>query len=366
MCCYCSSGLRVAATVVAVIGCYFYFMFGARIKANKRPAHPPPRPFAYPRIATRNASDGNNNNNKYNNEEEERAMIGITVVIMNFARPRMLQMSSLLPALEAHPAVTQILLLHANEKTAFHYDHPKVTNVNAAPMNAELGMAVRFYYCDAAAKNDWVIHVDDDMELDESAVNELAWYMQQNPRRIVGHFARQYNYWKVPHRHGYDFATTLAGNVQVVLTKILIMERRICTQFLKRMHLMDDMVLAATPKWNGEDIFVSLVANHYYKNGSFNNYAIPDINIWEADNSWKDDDAGNHDVSANMDRHYDVFSHPIRGWTDYWAAWWRSLCHYRHRGRLWATAEARLAALDDDDGDDDKAIGSFEIKQQHY
>jgi hypothetical protein len=263
---------------------------------------------------------------------------------MNYARPRMLQTSGLLQTLLVHSAVTQILLCHANPATAFDLVHSKIKNVNAVAMNAELGMALRFYYCDTEATSDWVLMLDDDMELDESAINELIAHMRDDPHRIVGHYARQYNFWKVPHRHGYDFATTLSGPVEVVLTKVMILERQLCREFLHHAPLVHDLVLSAVPRWNGEDIFVNMVANHYYNvppHGPFNNYAIPDLNVWEADNHFKDDDAGQHDVSANMDRHALLEA----GWTDYWTAWWRSLQHYYYRGKLWSVAKARLAAL---------------------
>jgi Glycosyl transferase family 64 domain len=304
---------------------YIYLMLGARVPVNQHPAHPPLRPIPYPPSHAPK----------------------ITVVLMNYARPRMIQSSSLLPTLLAHPSVHQVLLCHANSRTAFVYNHSKVRNIDAVAMNDEWGLALRFYYCSTAASNEWVLHVDDDMELDDSAINDLIGHMILNPHRIVGHFARQYNYWKVPHRHGYDFATTLSGPVEVVLTKLLILEREVCSQFLQWAYLVDDLVASSVPHWNGEDIMINLVANHYYKvplYGPYNNYAIPQLNVWEADNKFKDDDTGAHDLSANMDRHYHVF-HGIEGWTDYWRAWWRSLQHYAYRGRLWATAKHRLSLL---------------------
>jgi Glycosyl transferase family 64 domain len=322
-CCPTNKCLRVTVVLLFLLACYFYFMFGARIPVNKIQPHPPPRPFAYP---PPNCT--------------------VTVVLMNYARPRMLQVStsSLLPVLLQHPAVTEILLCHANAKTAFAYHHPKVINIDAVETNQQLGMALRFYYCNNTATNEWVIHVDDDMELDESAINELIYHMRINPHRIVGHYARQYNFWKVPHRHGYDFGTVTEGPAEVILTKLLVTERRICHEFLRHAHLMNDMALTATPVWNGEDIFLSLVANHYYGvpwTGPFVHYAIAELNVWEADNSYKDDDSGERDVSANLDRHNILTA----GWTDYWTAWYRQIRHMSYRGRFWATAKARLATL---------------------
>ena len=275
---------------------------------------------------------------------------------MNYARPRMLQQSRLMPELLKHPAVDEILLCHANAKTAFHLEHPKVQNIDAVAANDQYGLALRFHYC-RQARNEWVIHVDDDMELDGTAVTALVDYMTADPHRIVGHYGRRYNFWKVPHRLGYDYATTLAGPVEVVLTKLLILERQVCDAFFRHAPLVeDDLVLPySKPRWNGEDIFVNLVANHLYKvpwRGPYNNWAIPDLHVWEAPNELKDDDAGAADISHNLDRHYSRNRTATYVWLwELGTAWWRALQHYRYRGRLWATAKARLAALHDDDDD---------------
>lgn len=318
-CCLRATGIL---TTSLLVGVYLCFMFGALVPVNKHVPHPPLGPYPYPP-----------------------PNITVTAIIMNYARPRMLQTSSLLPTLLSHPAVSQILLCHAHPQTAFVREHAKILNIDATAANDEWGLALRFYYCDSALQtNDWVVFLDDDMELDDSALNALIAHMVDDPHRLVGHYARRYQYWKVPHRHGYDFATTVSGPVEVVLTKVLILERAVCHQFGLRAPLVRDLVATSVPRWNGEDIFLNLVANHYYhvpRNGPYRNCAVPDLNVWEADNDYKDDDAGRHDISANMDRH----TLWEAGWRDYGSAWWRSLQHYRYRGKLWSTAKARLYAL---------------------
>ena len=313
--------------------------------------------------------------------------IQISVIVMNHARPHLLQHSQLLPVLVRHPSVSEILILHSDPATAFtnqqlaHLDDNnsnnstsrsnsinKIQHVDASALNREVGLAVRFHYCATHCHNDWVLHVDDDMEMDATAVNALIQHMMIHSKRIVGHYGRRYSRWRAPHRHGYDTTHLLGPRQEVVLTKILILEREVCRQFVRHAPLVEhDLVLPQSqPRWNGEDIFVNLVANHYYKvplQGPYQNYAIPNLPVWEANldeyaphaaaaaatnnnnNSTTSGSTSNNKaaVSGNIDRTHIWKVGPV--------AWWRAYLqatkHTRFRGRLWATAKERLAALDD-------------------
>mmetsp|Transcript_4217 Transcript_4217/g.8139 ORF Transcript_4217/g.8139 Transcript_4217/m.8139 type:complete len:289 (-) Transcript_4217:766-1632(-) len=63
----------------------------------------------------------------------------VSVVLMNYSRPRMIKHSQLMKTLIDHPAVDEILLLHANPKTAFLYNHEKVVNIDATEENTNMG-----------------------------------------------------------------------------------------------------------------------------------------------------------------------------------------------------------------------------------
>lgn len=274
--------------------------------------------------------------------------IHISAVIMNHARPHVLQNSQLLPVLCRHSTISEILLLHSNPETAFDNDKlkhisrgiEKIQHIDASKLDAQVGLALRFHYCATHCRNDWVLHIDDDMELDASAVNNLVHHMIINPKRIVGHFGRRYSLWRALHRNGYD-TSLLKGSVEVVLTKILVLEREICQQFVLYSPLMDDIVPESKPRWNGEDIFVNLVANHYYNvplNGPFTNFAIPDLHVWEADISSFSNFVNENSVSGNMDR----TSIWTVGLTQWLRAYSKATSHTRYRGRLWYLAKERL------------------------
>ena len=244
----------------------------------------------------------------------------------------------------AHPNIDEVLLLHANSKTAFEYVHPKVVNIDATQHNDEMGLSLRFYFCQLA-KNDWVIHVDDDVEFPTSALNDMLIEFGRNSKRIVGRFGRDL----VPDNsfNGYSSSNS-HKSTEVILTKLMITERNICPAFFAYSHLIwDDVVLFSGegPLWNGEDIFMSLVANHVYRGREpgfpRNNYAMDWLEVYSASNTLKDYNNGKLDISGGMSG--------LRFWD--WQ-WWQSVLrrnrHYSYRGELWTTARKRLASLPPD------------------
>jgi len=256
-----------------------------------------------------------------------------TAIIMNHDRPQLIQNhSSLIPTLLQHPAITEVLLLHSNPDTAFEYEG--VTNVNATKANQDMGLAIRFLYARDAI-NDWILVVDDDMECSSNAIDEALQAVHAG-YHIVGKYGRVYSYWTAPLRHGYH-TYNVRGQVEVILTKFMVLSKVVCAEFVKHMSLMNDIVETARPLWNGEDIFVNLVSNHYYGNlePPYKNFAIPELDVWEV----KTRNLGS--VSGNMDR--------IRPWnvgpSTFFRALYKAQLHSTYRGRMWATAKHRLATI---------------------
>jgi len=260
----------------------------------------------------------------------------VSVILMNFSRPHMIRESKLMRTLLDHPSVDEILLLHGNPKTAFEYMHPKVVNIDATVSNDEMGLSLRFYFCQLA-KNDWVIHVDDDMEFHPTTLNSLLVEFDKNTKRIVGRFGRNLrlgNFF-----NGYSSKSTHKTS-EVVLTKLMVMERDLCGAFFDHAYLVwDDLVLSSGegPLWNGEDIFMSLVANHVYgtKDNQSVNYAMDWLPVWEASERLKDYTESMFDISGGMK------GYRLWDWT-----WWQSVVkrnrHYSFRGTFWQTAKERL------------------------
>ncbi len=259
----------------------------------------------------------------------------VSVVIMNYSRPRMIQESKLLPTVLSHPSIDEVILLHANPKTAFKFIHPKVINIDASRENDRMGLSLRFYFCQLA-KNDWVLHVDDDMEFTEKTLNEMLVEFAKNTQRIVGRFGR--DRLQKTSFNGYSSKDT-SKETEVILTKFMVMERDTCSAFFEYSHLIwEDIVLnnGEGPLWNGEDIFMSLVANHVYGVGHQNNYAMNWLDVRAAPEELKDYSNGSQDISGGFSGY--------RFW-DF--NWYRSILnrnrHYSYRGMLWGKARDRLA-----------------------
>jgi hypothetical protein len=267
----------------------------------------------------------------------------VTVVLMNFGRPRMIRDSSMMRTLLSHPNVDEVLLLHANPKTAFEFVHPKVVNIDATEQNEEMGLSMRFYFAQLA-QNKWVMHLDDDQEFTTETLNELFIEYSRNPQRIVGRYGRHLTLGNS--FNGYNSQDT-NKSTEVILSKLMMMERDMCSNFFEYAHLLwSDVVLNVVegPLWNGEDIFMSLVANHVYGKQTdgreWNNYAMDWLDTWEANDSLKDYISGKFDISGGM-----------RGFSFWQWSWWQSVLrrnrHYQYRGKLWQIARQRLAELDD-------------------
>jgi hypothetical protein len=263
----------------------------------------------------------------------------ISVLLINYSRPRMVRDSSLMRTLLAHPNVDEVLLLHANPKTAFEFVHPKVVNIDATRQNDEIGLSLRFYFCQLA-KHDWILHVDDDMEFPTLTLNELLIEYSHNPKRIVGRFGRDL---KLGNSFNGYSSSNSHKSTEVILTKLMAMEKSTCSAFFDYSHLIwDDVVLTSGegPLWNGEDIFMSLVANHVYGQGDSNNFAMDWLDVWQASDSLKDYDNGKLDISGGM-----------KGFRLWDWQWWQSVLrrnrHYSYRGQLWQTAKQRLFELGD-------------------
>lgn len=267
----------------------------------------------------------------------------VSVILMNYSRPRMIRESSLMRTLLNHPNVGEILLLHGNPETKFEFVHDKVVNLDAVKENDEMGLSLRFYFSQMA-KYDWVIHVDDDMEFDTDTLSELLAEFSKNTRRIVGRFGRDLSTtsWIMNHFNGYLSVDTHKQS-EVILTKLMVMERNITSSFFEHAHLIwKDIIVprGEGPLWNGEDIFMSLVANYVYN--STDNYAMNWLDVHDAPDDLKDYDNGELDICGGLTT--GIFR--VRYWDwQWWRSYFRRNRHYAYRGMLWQTARERLAQL---------------------
>lgn len=65
----------------------------------------------------------------------------VSVIILNEARPKTLQSSSLMPTLLQHPSVQEVVLLHTNPQSSFSWNHKKIVNIDASQEVDEMGLS---------------------------------------------------------------------------------------------------------------------------------------------------------------------------------------------------------------------------------
>jgi len=124
------------------------------------------------------------------------------------------------------------------------------------------------------------------------------------------------------------------GVCEVVLTKFMLMEQSICKAFGEHKGIVEDSVIRySKPYWNGEDIFMSLVANHVYgyeKKREYRNRAYPHLNVFDVNDLEKESGiSGSHSG--------------FRPWS---SKWWSTLnnhlVHKSYRGQFWNAARNEL------------------------
>jgi hypothetical protein len=115
--------------------------------------------------------------------------------------------------------------------------------------NVDLGLYSRFAAA-VLARNECILQLDDDLIVPEETVNQLYELWRSDPEVCHSLHGRDVT-------QGYRFENAY-GPVEVVLTRCLMVSRKICAHALTHIHNFDD--LAPEPYGNGEDIILSFAA----------------------------------------------------------------------------------------------------------
>jgi hypothetical protein len=151
--------------------------------------------------------------------------------------------------------VDEILISNGDPEHSVSYTDDKVKIFNDCSLNSIYSLDLRFI-CGLRAKNDLII-IDDDIYIEESELNKLVLEYTSNPNRIIGIFGRNIS-------AGYQYRD-VHDNVDIVLTKILICQRKLCSLFFACKPLIERIYIKGEPYGNGEDIVFSFIASIYYK-----------------------------------------------------------------------------------------------------
>ena len=183
----------------------------------------------------------------------------ISVVILNWKRPDNIK-NDILPKIINYNLVSEVIISHGRSETYFQtpdikmVKHYKDENLN----NSNLGVARRFLRS-CNAKNECILILDDDRLPSEEYVNKMYELFQKDKNVIIGSVERY-----VSPSIGYsNNKRNIENENKIVLTQILMTNKKMCKDFMNEKDKMNDLALKAKPVWNGEDILFNLI---YIKN----------------------------------------------------------------------------------------------------
>ncbi|MDD9869678.1 MAG: hypothetical protein OXU50_07295 [Gammaproteobacteria bacterium] len=198
----------------------------------------------------------------------------ISVVVPNWNRAWNLT-HCILPVLEQCACVDEIIITHGRRDTVFDYDSARCRIVHRrddGDVNRRYGLARRFVAV-AAARNDTVLSLDDDIIVPESSLLALHEHYLRDPDIIHSLYGRD------PDRElGYSNRVR-TGAVTYALTGAALLPKRLADAFFEHAPLVEALVRSRSePLWNGEDLFMSLVA--IQRNRRLNRaYPLPRIEL---------------------------------------------------------------------------------------
>ena len=181
--------------------------------------------------------------------------MSISAVILNWNRPTWLR-RVILPLLARHPLVDEVHVSHGREQTCFSFESPHCDIVHRHDwdLNDRYGLALRFVAA-REARNEAVLILDDDLVVARRSISALKASFDDAPNTLHGIFGR-----RITPAYEYSYDGYERGETPVVLTRCLMMHRSYAEVFLEAESSAAALIKRGVPKWNGEDIFLSLLS----------------------------------------------------------------------------------------------------------
>ena len=181
--------------------------------------------------------------------------MSVSAVILNWNRPSWLR-RVILPILSRHPLVSEIHISHGREDTRFPFKSRRCDVIHRPDweLNARYGLALRFVAA-RESKNDAVLILDDDLIVAPRSITALKSAFDDTPLTLHGIFGR-----RIGEDYSYCYDGYECGETPIVLTRCLIMHRSYADVFLEAEPSAAELIARGSPKWNGEDIFLSLLS----------------------------------------------------------------------------------------------------------
>ncbi len=200
--------------------------------------------------------------------------MSVSVVILNWNRPIWLR-RVILPLLARQPLVDEIHVSHGRESASFSYKnrHCRIIHRHDWHLNDRYGLALRFVAA-KEARNEAVLIVDDDLVVPARSITALKSFFDEAPLTLHGIFGRRIN-----RDYQYLYEGYERGETPIVLTRCLMMHRSYADVFLEAEPSAAELITRGSPKWNGEDIFLSLLSIR--ESGTLPRaYDLPFKNVW--------------------------------------------------------------------------------------
>jgi len=200
--------------------------------------------------------------------------VSVSAVILNWNRPSWLR-RVILPLLARHPLVDEIHVSHGRERTCFSFESPRCEIVHRHDwdLNDRYGLALRFVAA-REVRNDAVLILDDDLVVAGRSITGLKASFDAAPHTLHGIFGR-----RISPAYEYSYDGYERGETPLVLTRCLMMHRSYAGVFLEAEPSAAGLIARGVPKWNGEDIFLSLLSIR--RTGALPHaYDLPYKNVW--------------------------------------------------------------------------------------
>jgi hypothetical protein len=202
-----------------------------------------------------------NKNKKTSKKSFTNQRIGMfSLIILNFKRPN--NTIKILDNMKHFKFIDEIIISNGNLENSVNYNDAKIKIYNDYNNLNDVYSLDRRFICGLRAKNENIIIIDDDIYIEEDELKKIVIKYNSDPNRIIGNFCRNIN------KEGYIMRNEY-GNADIVLTKLLICQKKICNLFFICKPLIEHIYKKGKPYGNGEDIFLSFIASVYYKRKNF-------------------------------------------------------------------------------------------------
>ena len=139
----------------------------------------------------------------------------------------------------------------------FFLQEPALRDHPPSRLGSQRSLWARFAFCrcEGGEETIAVLILDDDLVVPRRSITALNSFFDRSPYALHGIFGR-----RISPAYEYSYDGYERGETPVVLTRCLMMHRSYASVFLEAEPSVADLITRGSPKWNGEDIFLSLLS----------------------------------------------------------------------------------------------------------